>query len=114
MLVGYLRILASHDTSRRYRGILHDENLYPSPSTFDPSRFMKDGKRSDTLRDPRDALFGFGRRFVHPVNSLRFSRRLIVIVILAQAMSWEGVRRRAYVLDYCQPPQAFQCRSTSQ
>src|ERR1700761_4136936 len=45
------------------RGMTHDEAMYPSPHIFDPSRYMKDGKVSSDIRDPRSMFFGFGRRY---------------------------------------------------
>lgn len=41
--------------------ILHDEVMYPEPLTFNPDRFLKDGKLNPSVRDPF-AIFGFGRR----------------------------------------------------
>ncbi|EMD33937.1 hypothetical protein CERSUDRAFT_141279 [Gelatoporia subvermispora B] len=42
--------------------VLHDDTMYPNPSTFDPERFIQDGKLSLKILDPADAAFGFGRR----------------------------------------------------
>lgn len=42
-------------------GILHDPKLYEDPMEFRPERFIS----SDTHqpeKDPRDIIFGFGRR----------------------------------------------------
>ncbi|KAF8960408.1 cytochrome P450 [Flammula alnicola] len=44
------------------RAILHDEKTYPDPFTFNPDRFMKDGKFDHSIRDPGLACWGFGRR----------------------------------------------------
>ncbi|KZP19018.1 cytochrome P450 [Athelia psychrophila] len=41
--------------------VLHDERIYPDSSTFNPDRFMKDGKLDPSVRDP-EAAFGYGRR----------------------------------------------------
>lgn len=46
---------------RRYRSMLHDENVYPDPFEFKPERFLKDGKLDPSVQDPGVA-FGFGRR----------------------------------------------------
>ncbi|KAK0447316.1 cytochrome P450 [Armillaria borealis] len=40
--------------------ILRDEKLYPRPDVFDPERFMNEGQ--DPVNDPRNYIFGFGRR----------------------------------------------------
>ena len=42
--------------------MLHDESDYPEPYEFIPERFLKDGKLDNSVRDPVDIAFGFGRR----------------------------------------------------
>jgi len=43
--------------------MLHDEEIYPDPSTFRPERFLtEDGKLDLKIRDPTTVAFGFGRR----------------------------------------------------
>ena len=45
------------------RSILHDEEMYPNPSQFEPGRFLNlDGTQNPAVRDPFIAAFGFGRR----------------------------------------------------
>ncbi|KAA1477740.1 cytochrome P450 [Dentipellis sp. KUC8613] len=41
--------------------MMHDPTTYPSPSTFDPSRFLQSDEKPAQL-DPRGIAFGFGRR----------------------------------------------------
>lgn len=42
---------------------MHDEEVHPDPDTFDPDRFTGvNGRRIED--DPRDLVFGFGRRYV--------------------------------------------------
>ena len=41
-----------------------DEEVYPDPESFKPERFIKDGTLNKNIRDPRDIVFGFGRRCV--------------------------------------------------
>jgi cytochrome P450 len=53
-----------------------DEEVYPDPESFKPERFLKNGTLNKEIRDPRDIVFGFGRRYV-------FSRsRSIVLIML--------------------------------
>ncbi|KAG7095593.1 hypothetical protein E1B28_006323 [Marasmius oreades] len=42
-------------------GMMHDESVYPNPDVFDPDRFTGiDGRKVE--EDPRQVVFGFGRR----------------------------------------------------
>jgi hypothetical protein len=43
-----------------FRAILHDEEIYPDPLTFNPERFMK--SNTSLNPDPELYAFGFGRR----------------------------------------------------
>jgi hypothetical protein len=38
------------------------KETYPSPKTFNPDRFLKDGALNPDVQDPRLLAFGFGRR----------------------------------------------------
>ena len=46
------------------RAVFYDETVYPSPSTYDPERFLKDGKLDPSVGDPESRVFGSGRRHV--------------------------------------------------
>jgi len=45
------------------RAICYDETVYPAPHTYDPERFLKDGKLDRSVKDPEDRIFGTGRRY---------------------------------------------------
>ena len=45
------------------RAVCYDETIYPEPHTFDPERFLKDGKLDRSVKDPEDRIFGTGRRY---------------------------------------------------
>ncbi|KAA1478269.1 cytochrome P450 [Dentipellis sp. KUC8613] len=53
--------------------MLHDEEMYPDPDTFNPERFLP--KSGVPPRDPRTLIFGFGRRAcpgLHLASQLTF------------------------------------------
>ncbi|KAF8960416.1 cytochrome P450 [Flammula alnicola] len=58
--------------------MLHNEEIYPDPFTFNPDRFMKDGKIDKSVRDPAHACWGFGRR-ICPGRYMAFSAVWIAV-----------------------------------
>lgn len=44
------------------RAMFHDEKIYPDSYTFNPDRFIKEGKIDLSVQDPELIAFGFGRR----------------------------------------------------
>lgn len=44
------------------RALLHDEEHYPDPLSFNPDRFIKDGTLNPEILHPDVAAFGYGRR----------------------------------------------------
>jgi cytochrome P450 len=42
--------------------MVHDDDLYPTPEVFDPTRFLDTDGAINGFKDPRDFTFGFGRR----------------------------------------------------
>uniref|UniRef100_A0A8H7XX85 Cytochrome P450 n=1 Tax=Psilocybe cubensis TaxID=181762 RepID=A0A8H7XX85_PSICU len=93
--IGLPHVLIEEDEYKGYRipagtivianswAMLHNEETYKDPFTFNPDRFLtKDGKLDKTARDPGHACWGFGRR-VCPGRYLAFSGVWITLASLA-------------------------------
>jgi Cytochrome P450 len=58
----YPTIFSSHIIP--YRAMTRDEHMYPEPELFNPERFMNEAGTETDSTDPKDFIFGFGRRQV--------------------------------------------------
>ena len=58
---GYL-IPAGATVIQNVWAICRDPSIYPDPETFNPDRFLKDGKINPLVLNPEDRGFGTGRR----------------------------------------------------
>ena len=58
---GYL-IPAGATVIENVWAIFRDPKIYPDPETFNPDRFLKDGKIDPRVFNPEDRVFGAGRR----------------------------------------------------
>jgi len=66
--------------------ILYDEEMYPDPSTFNPDRYLLNGKLNPAVRDPRTACFGFGRR-ICPGRHMAYSSVWITVASMLATMN---------------------------
>ena len=56
----------------------HDDGIYSDAKSFKPQRFIKNGVLNKEIRDPRDIVFGFGRRYVF----FRFHSIVLIVLFL--------------------------------
>uniref|UniRef100_A0A0W0FF05 Cytochrome P450 n=3 Tax=Moniliophthora roreri TaxID=221103 RepID=A0A0W0FF05_MONRR len=69
--------------------ILHDESLYPEPFEFKPERYFKAGSETEfdeTVKDPRFAVFGYGRR-ICPGRHMAYSSLWISIASILKTFN---------------------------
>lgn len=80
-----------------YRGILHDDRLFPDPFTFKPERFI--GPDVDPRVHPAvDYAFGFGRR-VCPGRWMAHAFVWVVVASVLSAFRIEKVVRDGRVIE---------------
>ena len=77
-----MSIILSNIILTRNRTILHEEQRYPEPYSFNPRRFLnRDGQLDPAVLDPTEA-FGFsrricaGRHFAHDLTRLAIATML--------------------------------------
>ncbi|KAF5353955.1 hypothetical protein D9756_007034 [Leucocoprinus leucothites] len=68
--------------------ILHDPEVYKDPLTYNPDRFLKDGKIDPTVRNPTVASFGFGRR----ICPGRFLAENSMFILISHILSVYDIR----------------------
>ena len=57
-------------------GRCYNEAAFPAPHTYDPERFLNDGRLDAPVWDPEDSVFGSGRRYAfHAVIRFCYSLR---------------------------------------
>lgn len=62
------------------RQMLHDPTVYPNPMAFDPTRFLPEvGKEMSP--DPRNFVFGFGRRICPGTQDVCFLCQVIDVFL---------------------------------
>ncbi|KAH9948695.1 cytochrome P450 monooxygenase [Amylocystis lapponica] len=100
-----------------YVAMSRDEEFYPDPETFRPERFAElDGSLSE-LKDPRNMVFGFGRR----ICPGRHFADLAVWLVMANIIATFDIRKardtagneitpqRNFVLGFISHPEMFAC-----
>ena len=72
------------------RTILRNETLYPNPDVFYPDRFTeKVDEQTERRRDPRNYVFGFGRRYLSNLNahSCQWNIQCSLDIVLGRILS---------------------------
>jgi len=63
------------------RTILRNETLYPNPDVFYPDRFTeKVDQQTERRRNPRNYVFGFGRRYISNLNVHSYTSELFTVI----------------------------------
>jgi cytochrome P450 len=70
--------------------MLHDPETYPEPLVFKPERFANLSVQESTAKDPRNFVFGFGRRIC--VGALFADNALFIM--LASILACFNIRRK--------------------
>lgn len=94
-----------------------DERMYPDPDTFDPERFMEMDAETKRKRNPRNYVFGFGRRRCPGSDLVDSSLWLLVSSILATLNISKSVDDAGNVIEpevvfenpIFRTPNPFQC-----
>lgn len=89
------------------RAVLNDERTYSDPFTFNPGRFIADGRLDSSVRDT-EAAFGYGRRIWYvrsrmSVNSSEFSFK---------KKSWPAYGSGVHLVEYWLHSNVLQYRET--
>jgi cytochrome P450 len=80
--------------------ILRDEKLYPNPYVFNPDRFMeKADPEMERRRDPRNYVFGFGRRRCPGANLVETSAWLLMVCMLATLDMTKAVDDKGNIIE---------------
>ncbi|TFK21388.1 cytochrome P450 [Coprinopsis marcescibilis] len=79
-----------------------DEQLYPDPNAFNPERFLNIDSELKKQRDPRNIVFGFGRRLCPGNNIVDSSLWLLMTSMLATLDISKPVDDQGKVIE--QPP----------
>lgn len=43
--------------------VCYNEAVHPAPRTYDPERFLKDGRFDSSVKDPEERIVGSGKRY---------------------------------------------------
>lgn len=97
------------------RAMCHDQNMYPDPMTFKPGRFLNLSAEESRAKDPRNFVFGFGRRicvgltFGENVVFLSLASILACFYIRKKVVNGKEIVPEAEYSHFVGHPQPFHC-----
>lgn len=93
--------------------IFYNESIYPAPYTYDPERFLKDGKLDGSARDPEENVFGLGRRACPGNHFAKRTLFLNIACVLAlfdiEAPAAEDFEAKFHEGGFVRQPLPFKC-----
>lgn len=85
--------LAGSSAYAFHRAVCYNEAVFEAPRTYDPERFLKDGKLDGSANGLEERVFGSGRRYARALASGH--RAIAALLTLLHDSCEQGLSRKA-------------------